>query len=274
MYAREGLLGDVLGAANRLAWSANACSLPAARTEQPSALVRPAFLFKLAPSSYGSATHAGQQRLFRRHASIVDIEIGVEDRLGRLPNAGWALIHLLGTCSASLHTKMPGWVVTLSCQGCDAVISSLQQLLLPFWRSFVLRISRLLRARTGSCPFVCSLASPLLHLLSPGERCRTSLARRTMSNAEGSLLLGNQPRHKVEEHLRRGSSTRRRQLRPYGALRASSLGAAASYRVWSTPTLTQEHPEGPNVGIRNRIGKTALARGRTQCSDLAWLSAL
>ena len=50
MYAREGLLGDVLGAANRLAWSANACSLPAAGTEQPSALIRPAFLFKLAPS--------------------------------------------------------------------------------------------------------------------------------------------------------------------------------------------------------------------------------
>ena len=83
MYAREGLLGDVLGAADRLAWSANACSLPAAGTEQPSALVRPAFLFKLAPSHLILRLRHPRwaQRLFMRHASIVDIEIGVENRV-------------------------------------------------------------------------------------------------------------------------------------------------------------------------------------------------
>ena len=250
MYAREGLLGDVLGAADRLAWSANACSLPAAGTEQPSALVRPAFLFKLALSHLILRLRHPRwaQRLFMRHASIVDIEIGVEDRLGRLPNAGWALIHSLGTCSASLHkqTKMPGWVVTLSCQGCDAVISSLQQLPLPFWRSFVLRISRLLRARTSSCPFVCSLASPRLHLLSPGERCRT---RRVPSCLAISLGTSGGGTPKTLQHLPTPAPALRcaARLQPW---RRSVLGGLVNSDITS-----QEHPEGPNVGIRNRIGR-------------------
>jgi hypothetical protein len=190
MYAREGLLGHVLGAAIRLAWSANACSLPAAGTEQPSALVRPAFLYKLAPSHLilrlghprwaAAALHAARQHRRYRNRGRRSSWAPTKRGLGLDPFAR----HLLRITLQ--QTKMPGWVVTLSCQGCDAVTSSLQQLLLPFWRSFVLRISRLLRARTGSCFFVCSLASPRLHLLSPGERCRT---RRVPS-------LGNQPRHK------------------------------------------------------------------------------
>jgi hypothetical protein len=75
------------------------------------------------------------------------------------------------SCSLLLDTSRRAPVANIHPRS-GAVISFLPRPLLSFWRYFVLRISAVLRGRTGSCSFVYSCAGPRLLLLLPAKRRR------------------------------------------------------------------------------------------------------
>jgi len=79
------------------------------------------------------------------------------------------------------------------------VISFLQRPRLSSWRCFALRISGLLRARTGFCSFACSWPGPRLRLLSPGQRRRTRRVppARQSANPPASAIGTVAPRRRV-----------------------------------------------------------------------------
>ena len=115
--------------------------------------------------------------------------------------------------------------------------------------SFVFRVS--CGRGQVSCPFVCSLASPRLHLLSPGERYRTRRVSACLAISLGTSG-GGTPKTRLSQHFPTPAPALRcaARLQPW---RRSVLGG------WSTPTLNRNTRRARTLAfetaLAHRIGR-------------------